>query len=266
MQQLALEVRHLKGPRAPWHVGDLAWGFRQHADREHEWRIRLWEENRSVVAWSWLRSDGRVLDVDVHPDHMELLDEILAEPAAREAFAFEDDEELRAALDRHGFTWPGQVMDFNLRDLHELPPAPPLPDGFRLRTIEPDDLAARVQAHRDVWKPSRVTEESYANVMQTWPYRASLDCVVEAADGRFAAYALLWPDDENGVGELEPVGTREEFRGLGLGAAVCMYALRRWHDEGGRQAIVYCLTEPARALYRAVGFECHARLAGYKRG
>lgn len=167
-------------------------------------------------------------------------------------------------------SWPSRTRarhsPSKTRDLHEPPPAPPLPDGFRLRTVEPDDLPARVDVHRDIWAPSRVTEESYANVMQTWPYRASLDCVVEAADGGFAAYALLWPDDVNRVGELEPVGTRAEFRGLGLGAAVCTYALRRWHDEGGRQAIVYCLTEPVRALYRAVGFECHSCLTAYKRG
>src|SRR2546423_36117 len=51
IQGLALEVRRLEGPRAPWHVGDLAWGFRSHANREHEWRIRLWEEEDAVIAW-----------------------------------------------------------------------------------------------------------------------------------------------------------------------------------------------------------------------
>lgn len=46
------------------------------------------------------------------------------------------------------------------------------------------------------------------HVTAEWPYRASLDCVIEATDGRFAADVLAWPDDENGVGLLEPVGTR----------------------------------------------------------
>jgi ribosomal protein S18 acetylase RimI-like enzyme len=265
MQELALEMRRLEGPRAPWHVGDIAWGLRQHAGREHEWRIRLWEENGRVVGWSWLKGDGGLLELDVHPDHRHLIDELLAEPDARVAFAFEDDDEGRAALARHGFVRPGEVMDYNVRDLGQPPRVPSLPKGFRLRSLEPEDLARRVDLHREVWAPSRVTEESYANVTQTWPYRASLDCVVEAPDGRFAAYALLWPDDENGVGELEPVGTRAEFRRLGLGAAVCAYALRRWHEQGGRQAIVYSATGPARALYRALGFECHSRLLDFAR-
>jgi hypothetical protein len=83
-----------------------------------------------------------------------------------------------------------------------------LPHGFRYRTVVPEDLAERVAIHRDVWEPSRVTEASYRKVMAEWPYRRSLDCVLEAPDGRFGSYALVWPDDENGVGLFEPVGTR----------------------------------------------------------
>jgi ribosomal protein S18 acetylase RimI-like enzyme len=118
---------------------------------------------------------------------------------------------------------------------------------------------------RDVWAPSLVTESSFANVQAAWPYRASLDCVVEAPDGRFAAYCLIWPDDENRVGELEPVGVREEFRRRGLGSAVCTFALRRLHEEGGRQAIVYCATDAACGLYESIGFRRHATAVGYSR-
>jgi ribosomal protein S18 acetylase RimI-like enzyme len=61
------------------------------------------------------------------------------------------------------------------------------------------------------------------------------------------------------------VGVREEFRRRGLGAAVCTLALRRLHEEGGRQAIVYCASDPACALYESLGFGRHATLVGYSR-
>lgn len=266
MQQLALEQRRLLGDRAPWHVGDIAWGLRQHEGREHEWKIRLWVEEGRVVAWSWLKQDGRArLEHDVHPEHLHLLDEILAEPAARAAFAYEDDAERRAALARHGFAEPGSTLHYLVRDLAEQPEPPPLPDGFRYRTVGADDVPERVSIHRDVWAPSRVTESSYAQVRAEWPYRPSLDCVVEGPDGRFAAYCLIWPDDEHRVGELEPVGVRAKFRRRGLGAAVCTFALQRLHQEGGRQAIVYCETPPACALYESLGFRIHASLVEYSR-
>lgn len=270
MQQLALEQRRLLGLRAPWHVGDVAWGLRQHEGREHEWKIRLWVEDGRVVAWSWLKQDGRDrLEHDVHPEHLHLLDEILAEPAARVAFAYEDDAGRRAALARHGFTRPGGSMHYLARDLPERPEPPPLPDGFRYRTVVAADTPERVSIHREVWgqagTPSRFTASSYAQVRAEWPYRESLDCVVEAPDGRFAAYCLCWPDDEHRIGELEPVGVRAEFRRRGFGGAVCSFALQRLHQEGGRRAIVYCATEPACALYQALGFEIHASLVEYSR-
>jgi ribosomal protein S18 acetylase RimI-like enzyme len=273
MHELALEQRRDLGVRAPWHVGDVTWGLRQHEGREDEWTIRVWRDGDRVVAWSWLKDDRGLLEFDVRRDRLDLLDEILADPEARTAVAFEDDAEVRAALERNGFTEPdrgnvnrqGPLMHFHALDLSEAPEPPELPDGFRCRTVEPGDLAERVAVHRDVWAPSRVTESSFAGVQASWPYRASLDCVVETPDGRFAAYCLLWPDDENRVGELEPVGVRDEFRRRGLGAAVCTFALRRWHEEGGRQAIVYCVTDAARALYESLGFRRHATLVGYSR-
>jgi ribosomal protein S18 acetylase RimI-like enzyme len=265
MHGLALEQHRLRGARAPWHVGDLTWGLRQHEGREPEWTFRLWEDGGRVVAWSWLKSDRGVLEHDVHPEHEELLDEILSSPDARSACAFDDDGRTRAALTRHGFTRPERAIHFYARDLPEAPPARPVPDGFRLRTVEPHDLPERVAVHRDVWTPSRVTESSYANVMASWPYRGSLDCVVEAPDGRFASYVLAWPDDENGVGLFEPVGTREEFRRRGLAAAVCTFALRRLHEEGLRHAIVLCETDEACGLYESVGFRRHATNVLYAR-
>ena len=265
MQELALEKRRLVGRRAAWHVGDIAWGFRQHAGREHEWRIRLWEDGGAVVAWSWLRIDRAQLDHDLHPEHPELLEEILSEPEARTAFALAGDEVTLAALIRHGFREPGAPMHLHALELTRPPGPRALPDGFRCRTVQRDDLAERVAVHRDVWAPSRVTEESFANVRAQWPYRSSLDCVVEAPDGRFAAYCLAWPDEENGVGELEPVGVRAEFRRRGLGAAICTFALRRLFEEGAREAIVYSAATPATSLYESLGLERHTSVVGYRR-
>jgi GNAT superfamily N-acetyltransferase len=263
IQQLALEQRPLLGVRTQWHVGDLAWNLRQRV--QDDWDLRLWTEDERLVAWSWLKPDDRGLEYDVHPDRLHLLDEILANPDARSAFAFADDDERRAALERHGFMQPGDAMHYLARDVPEPPEPPPLPSGFRYRTVGAGDVPERVAIHQDVWAPSRLTEPAYAQVRAQWPYRASLDCVVEAPDGRFAAYCLCWPDDANRVGELEPVGVRAEFRRRGLGAAVCTFALKRLHEEGGRQAIVYCATEPACALYQSLGFRLHSSLVSYAR-
>jgi ribosomal protein S18 acetylase RimI-like enzyme len=115
-----------------------------------------------------------------------------------------------------------------------------------------------------VWGPSRLTEDTYRDVMGVWPYRPDLDCVLEAPDGSFAAYVLCWYDDANRVGEFEPVGTRPEHRRRGFGSAVCLFALRRLWEEGAQSAIVYAggreADEPARSLYESIGFHRHTRM------
>jgi len=155
------------------------------------------------------------------------------------------------------------------RGLCDLPEAA-VPDGFGLRTVRgEEDVGPRVEAHRSAFNPSRVTPKSYRDVMRAWPYRAALDCVVEAPDGRIAAYCLAWLDAENRVGELEPVGTHADFRRRGLAAAVSTFALHRLREEGADQAVVYArgdLAYPApKRLYESLGFRAHARTLPFRR-
>ena len=67
------------------------------------------------------------------------------------------------------------------------------------------DMSSRSAAHRAAFSPPRFTDEVYAVVRETWPYRADLDCVAVAPDGSVASYTLAWLDEENRVGEFEPV-------------------------------------------------------------
>jgi GNAT superfamily N-acetyltransferase len=266
MQQLALEQRGLLGARAQWHVGDLAWNLCQHGGPEDEWDIRLWMEEGRLVAWSWLQHDGSLrLEHDVHPDRLRLLDEILANPAARTALAFADDRERRVVLARHGFTQPGEPMHYLVRDVPE--PARsaaatdrvPLPDGRPGRRPEAGlDPSGRVGA----FPPHRVELRTGARAVAVprvarlrhrgagRPFRRLLPVLARRCAPRGRARA------RRGAAE---------FRRRGLGAAVCTFALKRLHEEGCRQAIVYCATEPACALYRSLGFRIHTSLVNYCR-
>ena len=273
MHELALEQRRELGVRAPWHVGDVTWGLRQHEGREDEWTIRVWKDGDRTVAWSWLKSDRALLEFDVRRDRLDLLDEILADPEARTAVAFEDDEEVRAALERHGFAAPseanvnrqGPLMHFLARDLPEAPELAlaarglPLPDGRARRSRgtrrDPPRRLGAVARHRDELRkrPGVVAVPGLARLRRRGARRPFRRVLPDLAGRR------------EPVGELEPVGVREEFRRRGLGAAVCTFALRRLHEEGGRQAIVYCVSDAACGLYESIGFRRHATLVGYSR-
>jgi ribosomal protein S18 acetylase RimI-like enzyme len=270
MQRLVQEAWALRGPAWAQHVGDLAWGRFQHVGRESEWRTQLWEEEGRTLAYGWL-FEGGVLDFCVLPDRPELLDAVLEWADATQTDALDANADAIAAFERHGYT---RVPDdepwfaYLARGLDGLP-EPLLADGFTLRTVTEQDVESRVEAHRSVWHPSRVTLESYGNVRSAWPYRADLDCIAVAPDGRVAAYCHAWLDDENRVGEFEPVGTLSDFRRRGLASAVCAFALRRLAEEGAATAVVYARggeSYPApKLLYESLGFAQHARTIRFRR-
>ncbi|MGW3999715.1 GNAT family N-acetyltransferase [Amycolatopsis sp. NPDC004772] len=258
------------------HVGDLAWQRFQHAGREAEWPTVLWEAGGEVVAWGWISLPGE-LALLVGPARPGLAPEVLAwfedtASAAELAVTVLDAEKhVVAALERCGYALQESPVfqSYMSRLLVDLP-EPVVPAGFTLRPVGADDLDRRVAVHRTVWHPSRVTGPSYRTVMAAWPYRAGLDWVAEAPDGRFAAQCLIWLDDRNAVGELEPVGTLPEFRRTGLARAVCLAALHAAHHAGAREAVVYpVINHPksvgALPLYRALGFRPYARTLTFTR-
>ncbi|MEV4051573.1 hypothetical protein AB0J55_10340 [Amycolatopsis sp. NPDC049688] len=168
------------------HVGDLAWQRFQHAGRETEWPTVLWETGGEVVAWGWISLPGE-LALLVDPARPGLASEVLgwfeATASADElaVTVLDAEKHVVAALERSGYALrEGAVFQSYMYRLLVGLPEPVVPGGFT-----------------------------------AWPYRAGLDWVAEASDGRFAAQCLIWLDELNAVGELEPVGTLPEFRRTG---------------------------------------------------
>ena len=234
-----------------------------------DWQARLWFEGDELVGWGWL-TKGVELEWEVRPTHQVLLDEILdwARPTEVLVGSHHADaiERLRAHRLEHDPAAPW--MRSNIRSLDQLE-EPQLPVGYHLTTMAAyDDFASRSAAHRTAFSPSRFFDDIYAKVRETWPYRADLDCVAVAPDGSVASYTLAWLDEVNALGELEPVGTHEDHRQLGLGRAVNLFALQRLRDEGATTALVGCRGDAAYPipckLYESVGFRERARSIAFR--
>jgi ribosomal protein S18 acetylase RimI-like enzyme len=224
-----------------------------------DWTARLWFDGGLLAGWGWL-TGGEELEFEVRPSHRPLLDEILEWGRPSELMVRAEHADAIARVRAHGLEHaPAEPwMRVNRRLLDELE-EPRLPEGYRVTTMaEYGDFASRSAAHRSAFDPSRFTDEVYAVVRETWPYRADLDCVAVAPDGSVAAYTLAWLDEVNGSGELEPVGTHADHRRRGLGRAVNLFALQRLRDEGATEALVACRGDEASPipskLYESVGF------------
>jgi hypothetical protein len=190
MQGLAQRVTALRPDliSADASYGELAWVYgKGHTTAGATWPRRLWFSGEELVAWSWAflprrvtRNDGSVAEItgaslsyQIHPDHLELIDEVIdwydgvAAGLERTVFPTTAEEFALARWAAHGYEPDiealgdtGDWTQLNARDLAEIE-QPVLPSGFRFRTADEAGPEAAVRAHLDAWPSSTYTAESY---------------------------------------------------------------------------------------------------------
>jgi ribosomal protein S18 acetylase RimI-like enzyme len=178
------------------------------------------------------------------------------------------DDTRKAQLAALGFAPYRQWDDITERSLEGALPEASLPEGFRVRCAAPGDYAqlaaVRNAAFGAGWSPEQYRDE----VMRKPGYEPERELVAVAPGGQIAAFTVIWPDALNRTGLFEPVGTHPEFQRLGLARALMAVAMRQMRREGMRTATVAhdATNQPARALYRSLGFQKTGETFGYQQG
>jgi ribosomal protein S18 acetylase RimI-like enzyme len=268
MQQLISRSWAHEKPHVNVHIGDLEWWTA--LEREEPDVISLWLVGDELVGWAWL-SPPAELDIHIDADHRDgplfdqMLDWLEATASLRQVkpdecvvFQFDPDVERRHLMESRGYRPTDHGYIHHARSLAEPLPAPAIPDGFAPRNVRgPEDIERRVAVHRSAFAPSRMTPERYRNVMASRHYRSELDWVVVAPTGEFASFCNIWLDQENAVALLEPVGTAEGYRRMGLARAACFAAMHAAGQRGADTAVVLSADDNPGSLelYRSLGFE-----------
>lgn len=270
-----LSLVNVSNPQAGYlHPGDLTWWIRQNTGFKPQDGIELFHDDSGGLLGFVFNDPPEWATIQAAP-HVPaaVLDEMLAFAQARAAANTEapltvaadaGDEALTRALEQARFTRTGERMCcFVYRPAAQGIPESTLLDGFSFLSItdDPDLKAKRVELHRAVWHPSKVTLEAYEHLRAAPSYRADLDTVLVTPDGEWAAYALGWYDPRTGGGIQEPVGTHPQFRQRGLGRLVVQEVTRRLITLGAEKVSISTFDRhpAATALYRSVGYT----LTGY---
>lgn len=174
---------------------------------------------------------------------------------------FAKDTRRIAALEALGYRDTAPEGVWFRRHLSQPLPEIALPGGFRLRDCVGIDPERRAAAHRDAWNDlSEIGIENARSTFSTEMYRAiaaapyydpTLDIVVEAPDGAYAANCICWADPATGLAIFEPTGTHPGSRRRGLMHLAMLGAMRRVQQRGFRFAGVGTahFNTPARSTY-----------------
>ncbi|HET9110666.1 MAG TPA: GNAT family N-acetyltransferase [Ktedonobacterales bacterium] len=265
-----------------WHPGDITWGMYQNTVFDPTTSLRLWEDaaTGALLGVTWLETGATAGEVEMQlrPDIREtdegaaILEQALAwarRVTARRQVptlwgrARDSDPWQITLLAAHGFTRDdthASYVHFR-RPFGDAPlPDAPLPEGFSMRAVGgPEEWQRRVDLHRVVYHPSRVTLKAYRRLRAAPLYRPDLDLVAVAPNGEFVAYCILWYDERTRVGEYEPVGAHPDWRRQGVTRATLVEGLRRLQMLGAERAIVLTSSDntPAVRLYESIGFVQH---------
>ncbi|NPA07279.1 MAG: ribosomal protein S18-alanine N-acetyltransferase [Chloroflexi bacterium] len=139
-------------------------------------------------------------------------------------------------------------------------PLPPLPPGYRVRWMRPEDAAhaaALSRASFDLpWAEEHFQYEVRNPLSRAW-------VVEEMANGQVVGFLILWLVADQA--EIATVAIAAEHRRRGLARHLVARAVREACAQGARQIDLEVRVDnhAAIALYRALGFREAGRRRGY---
>ena len=236
------------------------------AIRSWEGAIAVWEDGSGSVVGVAHTEHPRPGDafLERHPEHLYLLEEMLdyaeanladGDSGAVRLFVYEHDRDLLSLLKERGYRKDEKDRDYDQELIIDEVPMRHLPDGYSLTSMaDNNDLEARGRAfglgfnHPEPmhWAPVHVYEE-----LQRAPdYRKEHDLCIVSPDGEIASFCVVWYDEHNRMGSLEPVGTVPAHRGLGLAREVIYEGVRRLSALGAEKVVV----GGGSSYYESIGF------------
>jgi ribosomal protein S18 acetylase RimI-like enzyme len=272
------------------HVIDLPYRLSSWALDDPE-NIRLWfDEHEQLMGWAVLQSPFWTIDYVFHPQvEVQLHPEILAwaDQRARTvrnssfarsawfAMVFDEQKDRIRVLEEAGFqcqadigedSWSKVLMCRS--DPNPVKRYAPRSKGFIVRPLAgAAEVGAYVELQREVFGSKNMTTEWRLRTLKHPAYKPDLDLVVEAPDGRLAAFCICWFDERSGDGHVEPLGCHEDFRQYALGRVVLSEGLQRLQACGAKNIFIETdnYRNTAFRLYTSFGFEVIKNVLVYRK-
>lgn len=194
--------------------------------------------------------------------------------------AWADDTEVHwiALLVREQYK-PVRYYFFMVRSLLEPIPDLPLPEGFKIRPVQPEHYwtiwRAADESLQDHWGGSDLTDEALKEWMEKPTFNPGLWAVAwDTTNYQVAGVVLSSIDEEENQeynrkrAHIGPIGVRRPYRRKGLASALIAQSLKGLKDFGMTEAVLNADSENptgALQLYERMGFSTAKQFAVYRK-
>ena len=274
------------------HVVDLpyrlcSWAFDESAN------CSLWQNAHGhILAWAVLQSPFWTIDYAIHPAApSDTLARVLAwadqrAQAVRDTlfarpmwfintFTNHSHEQAIEASGFHSQTDVGENSWTKVlfhRDVTSLPGYHQLPEGFHIRPLNGSgEVDAYVALHRNAFQSESMTSEWRQRILRHPAYLPQLDLVLVAPNNELAGFCIgwfaKWGPNNQPSGRIEPMGTRTDLQGQGLGKALLNECLARLARLGATSIAVESDNHPNAtfSFYESVGFRVAKDITVYRK-
>jgi ribosomal protein S18 acetylase RimI-like enzyme len=130
---------------------------------------------------------------------------------------------------------------------------------------------AYLALHQAAFQSENMTCGWRHTILQHPAYRPELDLVIEAPDGRLAAFCIGWfahnAFADQPCDQIEPLGVHADFRQRGLAKALLSACFQCMHHLGAQRVLVGTDNDCDAAfhLYEAVGFRVQHAVLVYRK-
>ncbi len=219
----------------------------------------LWRKEDNDLIGFFISENGReYFELQIHPEYRFLEEEMLKWTIENWAkgknqivtIFYEYDTPRIELFEKYHFESLG-VVGFDYRyDTKNYAEDVAIDSKFRIETFsESHDYENRIEAERLTFSRDSLNREWFETKALAPGYSSDWDLAIVAPDGQVVAFCLAWLDEKNRVAEIDPVGTRPDYRKRGFAKAVVTDCFIRLHRNGIAKAHIQGFSEPANKLY-----------------
>ena len=260
--ELLQDVRNSHPTAGVWEAADFQWWWRK-ARPSDQLEQMFWRDSGSgETVGAVTRTDWRgstALDVIALPSCSEDTRralwvralELVVDTGEVEVLIDEDDVLAHQMLNSAGFVDTENRGVSTWLNVDALPPVSTLSNAYELASrADHHDLPHHLNSERNGFDVEQRLQE-------TSLYRRDLDLFVVDADGQPVSHGLFWFDPTTSIGFVEPMGTHEPHRRIGLAQHLLTSGVGLLVNAGAtRVKVNYEANNPAsKMLYLSTGFQ-----------